>query len=747
MIPRRLYIQNFMSIGTVDIDLHNQGLVLISGDNQDIQSANSNAAGKSSLFEALLWCYLGETYRGVNADKVARIVKGTGKVAPGGCAVVHEVERDGVTYRISRFRKHKKHKNGVFFEKIAPEQQDLTQSKVPQTNEMILRTLGIHPEILQQTTMIGQGMPWKFTDLTDADRKRVMVEMLHLHVWDIGLDDFRSSATGVQRQIEQSQAAITMQEEQLEGYQQALNLRRDELTRVQANPPVDPAEIRSLDGQIKESQEQIETFIVSLHSCKTEMLGLDGYLKQVTEERQSIYSELQALQMSLHKLTAERIESVQNLQNEARQAEQQYIQQQKDQKFSERVEISRQIEGVREAARVIAKTMTAAETKIEACKYRIAQLEQTLDTCPTCGRPGASELASPEIEQQKASMTEQTGAYQKAQEENETRRETFESFSNSLRQRDEEIKVFDSQLAEIATKTYPQVDTLIFEYDAKKQELDSAVTEKKVAFQAKDEAVTGLTKQKESHQRMFNNTQSKIEEQSTNINTKQRRLGELQALQSGWQAKIDAVKNAVSEAAKAHHELHDKISAAMSGRAVLDNLKAHYDWLAGACKKIRSLSMDEALGFINERLRYYMDIFTDGEIQVIIRPETENVTGGVQDKIDIQITTAGGVYKSGSGGEKRRIDLALYFSLSDLSAHVYGSHVTILVCDEIMDALDITGVYRCLDILRAKRDAGLSVFLTSQRVEILRGVTDFDKWWIMRKVDGISSLVDSQAVA
>jgi len=747
MIPRRLYIQNFMSIGTVDIDLCNQGLVLISGDNQDIQSANSNAAGKSSLFEALLWCYLGETYRGVNADKVARIVKGTEKVAPGGCAVVHEVERDGVTYRISRFRKHKKHKNGVFFEKIAPEQQDLTQSKVPQTNEMILRTLGIHPEILQQTTMIGQGMPWKFTDLTDADRKRVMVEMLHLHVWDIGLDDFRSSAAGVQAQIDQSQSAITMQEEQLEGYQQALDIRKDELRQVRAYPPADPEEIRSLDAQIKELQGEIETLTVSLHSCKTEMLGLDAYIKQVTEERQSIYTELQAFQMRLHKLTADRIEEVQKLENECRKSELVSVQQQKEQSHTQRNEWQKKINLENDNDRAAAESMAAANVRIENCKSRIAQLERTPDVCPTCNRPGAAELTKPEIEQQVDAMAEHVKVYQERRAEQQSNQVILADAKKTLSRQDAEIKAFDKQLMEIATRSYPQVDTLIHEYDAKKQELDSAVTEKGVAFQAKDEAVTGLTKQKESHQRMFNDTQSKIEVHSTTINTKQRRLGELQAIQSGWEAQIEAAKKVVADAQEAHGTLREQIATAKAGKASLDNLKAHYDWLAGACKKIRSLSMDEALGFINERLRYYMDIFTDGEIQVIIRPETENVTGGVQDKIDIQITTAGGVYKSGSGGEKRRIDLALYFSLSDLSAHVYGSHVTILVCDEIMDALDITGVYRCLDILRAKRDAGLSVFLTSQRVEILRGVTDFDKWWIMRKVDGISSLVDSQTAA
>lgn len=747
MIPGRLYVRNFMSIGEVDINLKNQGLVLISGDNQDIQSANSNAAGKSSLFEALLWCYLGETYRDVNVDRVARIVKETGKVAAGGCAVVHEVEVNGSTYRISRFRKDKKFKNRVVFEQIAPEQVDLTQSKAPDTDKVILRTLGIHPQILQQTTMIGQGMPWKFTDLKDADRKRVMTEMLSLHVWDVGSDEFKRRAGEIQRQIDQAVSALAVQENQLENQMQVINIRRDELRHVESSPPADPEEIKALEAQVQESQLEVEKLVTSLHATNTELRGWNDYLQSAVNKRDQIHAESQQVQEQINQLTAERIEGVQKLQNECRQSELQHVQQQKAQKLAERNELQGKLDLEIANDRSAGEARAVANTKIEACMSRIAQLEQTPDTCPTCGRPGAAELTKPEIEQQKAAMDQHVGLKQERMAEQQANQVIITDRKRSLSGRDAEIKVFDGQLVEIATKTYPQVDTLVHEYDAKKQELDLALGRRGAEFTVEVEKIAGLTARRDSCQTAITNTRNKIEEHSTSVNTRQRRLGELQSLQAGWKAQIEAAKKAVTEVQAEHRQLLEQVEKSKAGRVVLNSTKDHYDWLVTACKKIRSLSMDEALGFINERLRYYMDIFTDSEIQVVLLPETENVTGGTQDKIDIQITTAGGVYQSGSGGEKRRIDLSLYFSLSDLSAHVYGSHISILVCDEIMDALDITGVYRCLDILRAKRDAGLSVFLTSQRGEILRGVTDFDQWWIMQKVGGVSSLLDARAVS
>ena len=52
----KLSIKNFLVIGEAEVDLHNCGLTLIEGRNEDDESANSNGAGKSSLVDALCWC-------------------------------------------------------------------------------------------------------------------------------------------------------------------------------------------------------------------------------------------------------------------------------------------------------------------------------------------------------------------------------------------------------------------------------------------------------------------------------------------------------------------------------------------------------------------------------------------------------------------------------------------------------------------------------------------------------------------
>ena len=61
----RLHIESFMSIGEADIDLHREGYTLIEGINNCVEdSASSNGSGKSSIWEALVWCLTGETIRG-----------------------------------------------------------------------------------------------------------------------------------------------------------------------------------------------------------------------------------------------------------------------------------------------------------------------------------------------------------------------------------------------------------------------------------------------------------------------------------------------------------------------------------------------------------------------------------------------------------------------------------------------------------------------------------------------------------
>ncbi|WP_326894502.1 AAA family ATPase (plasmid) [Rhizobium beringeri] len=100
-----LEIHNFLAITDAKINLSDRGLVLLQGNNHADSSADSNGVGKSSIPEALEWCWFGETARGLSGDGVIN------NVAKKDC-FVKSVAVDGhITYTATRYRKHKTGKN------------------------------------------------------------------------------------------------------------------------------------------------------------------------------------------------------------------------------------------------------------------------------------------------------------------------------------------------------------------------------------------------------------------------------------------------------------------------------------------------------------------------------------------------------------------------------------------------------------------------------------------------------------
>ena len=60
-----LYLENFMSFSSADVDLSVPGFALVVGENLNPEDgASSNGSGKSTIFEAIYWCLTGTTIRG-----------------------------------------------------------------------------------------------------------------------------------------------------------------------------------------------------------------------------------------------------------------------------------------------------------------------------------------------------------------------------------------------------------------------------------------------------------------------------------------------------------------------------------------------------------------------------------------------------------------------------------------------------------------------------------------------------------
>lgn len=173
----KLSIKNFLVIGEAKVDLHNCGLTLIEGRNEDDESANSNGAGKSSLVDALCWCLYGVTGRGVSGDAVIN------KKAKKECVVGVEVWTEGLNcYYIERGRKSKRLGNNLIVQHVIVDGNDvgsgceLTKTTVADTQALVNDLLGCSYEIFTSSIYaVQENMP-DLPALTDKNLKTLIEE-------------------------------------------------------------------------------------------------------------------------------------------------------------------------------------------------------------------------------------------------------------------------------------------------------------------------------------------------------------------------------------------------------------------------------------------------------------------------------------------------------------------------------------------------------------------------------------------
>lgn len=170
--------------------------------------------------------------------------------------------------------------------------------------------------------------------------------------------------------------------------------------------------------------------------------------------------------------------------------------------------------------------------------------------------------------------------------------------------------------------------------------------------------------------------------------------------------------------------------------ADLKNQRLHWEFWKNSIPNLRASAVEDVLGFLNERLDHYMDIFSSGTMGVRLYQEAY----GKGSKLKVELRTAADTYGMSSGGEKKRVDLAIYLSLSDLLQASAGLKCNILAADEICDGLSPLGVQQFLSVLRQKADEGTSVFVVSHNPAVSQSF-EFDSIKTVEKKSGRARLL------
>lgn len=178
-----IHIENFMSFKSADLLLNDRGFVTVVGRNDSVcDNSVSNGSGKSSLWEALLWCLTGDTVRGTK-DVV-------NNKSDEGALVELDFVLNNKQYRVIRSKEHSIYKTNL---KIFVDEKDVSGKGIRDSEKILSNLLSdVDTQLLSSVVILGQGLPQKFTNNTPSGRKEVLEKLTHS---DFMIDDLKKRVT------------------------------------------------------------------------------------------------------------------------------------------------------------------------------------------------------------------------------------------------------------------------------------------------------------------------------------------------------------------------------------------------------------------------------------------------------------------------------------------------------------------------------------------------------------------------
>lgn len=270
LVVDTIHIENFMSFKSADLSLNDRGFVTVVGRNDNVcDNSVSNGSGKSSLWEALLWCLTGDTVRGTK-DVV-------NNKSDEGALVELDFVLNNKQYRVIRSKEHSIYKTNL---KIFVDEKDVSGKGIRDSEKILSNLLSdVDAQLLSSVVILGQGLPQKFTNNTPSGRKEVLEKLTHS---DFMIDDLKKRVT-------QRQSILSERVSDTSAKLNGERSREEILTRQRAesksflSKSIDDVK-KKLDSYRVE-QSKLEEDVRSIEATKAE---LSAQISEIQEKRLSI---------------------------------------------------------------------------------------------------------------------------------------------------------------------------------------------------------------------------------------------------------------------------------------------------------------------------------------------------------------------------------------------------------------------------------------------------------------------------
>jgi DNA repair exonuclease SbcCD ATPase subunit len=177
----------------------------------------------------------------------------------------------------------------------------------------------------------------------------------------------------------------------------------------------------------------------------------------------------------------------------------------------------------------------------------------------------------------------------------------------------------------------------------------------------------------------------------------------------------------------------------------LDDLYEKYQFWVNAYgnQGIKSVMLDSVTPFLNKRANHYLNRLADSSIEVKFTTQQKLKSGEMRDKFSVGVINHNGDddYKGNSGGEKRRIDVAVNMALQDLVLSRSNKRLDLVVYDEVFEGLDAVGSEAVIELLQEKASEVGSILVITHN-DSLKQL--FTKSLVVEKCDGRTVILEHE---
>lgn len=659
----KLTLKNFLSWQALDFNFP-KGVTLIEGYNYDDNSPEG--CGKSAILNGMTWVIYGNIPKEV---KVNQIIREGSKKAEG-----------TLTFESGHVIKRSRTNASGTLELFLPDGRQYLGKDIKETQTYIDELMGMTYDTFLQSVYFAQNYGVKFITSDEKSRVKVLSDIADLTVFD--------------KAIKETTGMLKLEKESKSSLENELNTAKFKVEEAQSlvlqveryKEQAETAQkerVKAVESQIETKAEKLETLVEFLES---------NTLPKLTEYLNTTKTELNFAEEKIEELNV-KLSSVDGIKAKKKGLESQYKAVESDlnrvlQTIGDKQDTIKalKVEVTDKAAR-LESAAELAQTKIDKLENKIEALKDPDNTeCPTCG----SELSpdSKHIETEIQSLEESLNEITK---EIEVKIEAQEALELKNKEKGEALGAEILTLTKSTKSLTEQMKDIKNDINAIElpdlSSVSKKLTERKLEKKSLNDALLEIqTKMKEVEQKEILADELVVELETLEQTLKDAQEEEV----SSFDKDIKAAQNKVKTAKVQVNSIEDLLKGKTKRIGDLTALREGF-------KETKAYTFKALLRDLTNKSNYYLAQLFDLPISIEFTNETE--AGGIAKITDV--VTIGDVQRPFalySGGQSRRIQLAVDLALSDIVASRGDKPIGIRLFDEYMKDLSENSMEKVLEL-------------------------------------------------